>query len=321
MGTNVGTARLFRNASLGLLVAGTAAAAVAPAEARSETGGREQPGTESPSTQPIDVHKATEQALRKVAIARVTSGLTPAVGAARTTTATTSVRTPAAKSTAPHSTGSGAKAAARTYTVRRGDTLASIAQSQLGNERLWPAIFAHNRDREQPDGGRLTDPDLLRTGWTLELAVGHSAEGTHLVALRSTTAQTAVEAGRTQPRHRQSPHTATVKTRSEGAGAAFRGTTTGGSAQTIAESIVPSGQFGCFSEIISHESGWNVHAVNPGSGAYGLAQALPGWKMASAGSDWRNDATTQIRWALDYMDSRYGSPCDAWNFWQDHRWY
>jgi hypothetical protein len=43
--------------------------------------------------------------------------------------------------------------------------------------------------------------------------------------------------------------------------------------------------------------------------------------MASAGADWRDDANTQVRWALDYMDSRYGSPCDAWSFWQDHNWY
>ncbi|MBS2533414.1 hypothetical protein KGQ20_11590 [Catenulispora sp. NF23] len=94
-----------------------------------------------------------------------------------------------------------------------------------------------------------------------------------------------------------------------------------GSAQAIAQSMVPSGQFECFSNIIERESGWNVHASNPSSGAYGLGQALPGSKMASAGSDWEDNPTTQIKWVLSYMDSRYGSPCGAWSFWQSHSWY
>lgn len=92
-------------------------------------------------------------------------------------------------------------------------------------------------------------------------------------------------------------------------------------AQAIAKAIVPSGQYACFANIISRESSWNVHAVNPSSGAYGLAQALPGNKMATYGADWRNSATIQIKWALSYMTGRYGSPCAAWAFWQNHNWY
>jgi hypothetical protein len=94
-----------------------------------------------------------------------------------------------------------------------------------------------------------------------------------------------------------------------------------GSAYAIAQSMVPSGQFACFSNIIERESGWDVHATNPSSGAYGLGQALPGSKMASAGPDWENNPTTQIKWVLSYMNSRYGSPCGAWAFWQSHSWY
>jgi hypothetical protein len=56
-------------------------------------------------------------------------------------------------------------------------------------------------------------------------------------------------------------------------------------------------------------------------GATGLAQALPGSKMASAGSDLRTNPTTQIKWGVDYMKSRYGSPCGAWAFWQSNGWY
>ncbi|MFF2660184.1 transglycosylase SLT domain-containing protein [Kitasatospora sp. NPDC058032] len=93
------------------------------------------------------------------------------------------------------------------------------------------------------------------------------------------------------------------------------------SPQTIAAQIVPANQLNSFSQIIAHESSWNVTATNPSSGAYGLAQALPGSKMASHGSDWKTNATTQIRWALDYMNERYGSPNNAWSFWQTHHWY
>jgi hypothetical protein len=92
-------------------------------------------------------------------------------------------------------------------------------------------------------------------------------------------------------------------------------------AKALAESIVPSGEFACFANIISRESSWNIYATNPSSGAYGLGQALPGYKMASMGSEWRNSALIQIKWALSYMTGRYGSPCAAWTFWQAHDWY
>lgn len=93
------------------------------------------------------------------------------------------------------------------------------------------------------------------------------------------------------------------------------------SAQQVAQQLIPDpGQYAAFSEIISHESGWNPEAQNP-SGAYGLGQALPADKMASFGADWRTDPTTQIKWALNYMDTRYGSPEAAWSFWQQNHWY
>lgn len=92
-----------------------------------------------------------------------------------------------------------------------------------------------------------------------------------------------------------------------------------GDVQKLARSIIGSDtQFACFSNIIERESGWNVHATNPSSGAYGLAQALPGSKMASAGSDWRDNPETQIKWAIGYMNNRYGGICQAWSYWQAH---
>ncbi|MFE4516951.1 transglycosylase SLT domain-containing protein [Kitasatospora sp. NPDC056783] len=93
------------------------------------------------------------------------------------------------------------------------------------------------------------------------------------------------------------------------------------SPQALAARIVPADQLASFSQIISHESGWNVTATNPSSGSYGLGQALPASKMASAGADWKTNPSTQIKWALDYMNTRYGNPNAAWNFWQNHHWY
>ncbi len=91
--------------------------------------------------------------------------------------------------------------------------------------------------------------------------------------------------------------------------------------QSMAQSMVASDQYQCFSNIVDHESSWNYQAVNPSSGAYGLFQALPGSKMSSAGSDWQTNPATQIKWGLSYMNDRYGSPCDAWAFWQANNWY
>jgi resuscitation-promoting factor RpfB len=81
------------------------------------------------------------------------------------------------------------------------------------------------------------------------------------------------------------------------------------------------GQFSCLDALWTHESGWNVYARNPNSGAYGIPQALPGDKMASAGPDWPANATTQIRWGLTYIQGRYGSPCAAWTHEQRTGWY
>ncbi|MBF4616921.1 hypothetical protein ITJ44_02370 [Clavibacter sp. VKM Ac-2873] len=88
-----------------------------------------------------------------------------------------------------------------------------------------------------------------------------------------------------------------------------------GSAKGIARSILASqgmgdDEYACLDYLWTKESGWRVNAYNP-SGAYGIPQALPGSKMASAGADWQTNPATQITWGLGYIDSRYGSPCGA----------
>ena len=80
-------------------------------------------------------------------------------------------------------------------------------------------------------------------------------------------------------------------------------------------------QFGCLNSLWMRESKWSVHATNPTSGAYGIPQALPGSKMASAGPNWRTNAITQIAWGLGYIRARYGSPCGAWSHSEGPGWY
>ncbi|WEO78824.1 hypothetical protein BJQ94_07275 [Cryobacterium sp. SO2] len=80
-------------------------------------------------------------------------------------------------------------------------------------------------------------------------------------------------------------------------------------------------QFGCLVSLWDKESGWNVNAYNASSGAAGIPQALPGSKMASAGSDWATNAATQISWGLGYISGSYGTPCAAWAKSESVGWY
>ncbi|MDO5723729.1 MAG: G5 domain-containing protein [Flaviflexus sp.] len=80
-------------------------------------------------------------------------------------------------------------------------------------------------------------------------------------------------------------------------------------------------QFRCLDQLWTRESGWNYTASNPYSGAYGIPQALPGSKMASAGADWRTNPATQIAWGLNYIAGRYGTPCGALSHSHSVGWY
>lgn len=99
-----------------------------------------------------------------------------------------------------------------------------------------------------------------------------------------------------------------------------------GSAQAHAlEQVMARGwdqaEYGCLVALWNKESGWNHFALNRSSGAYGIPQALPGEKMASAGADWATNPETQIRWGLGYIEARYGQPCIAWAHSQQRNWY
>lgn len=80
-------------------------------------------------------------------------------------------------------------------------------------------------------------------------------------------------------------------------------------------------QFQCLVNLWNRESRWNYRSENRRSGAYGIPQALPGKKMASAGADWETNPKTQIDWGLGYISKRYKTPCGAWQHSEEVGWY
>ncbi|WBB78582.1 BTAD domain-containing putative transcriptional regulator [Micromonospora sp. WMMD882] len=56
-----------------------------------------------------------------------------------------------------------------THTVRRGESLSSIAKHRLGDRDRWDDIYALNLGTRFPTGGALTDPDVIHPGWVLDL--------------------------------------------------------------------------------------------------------------------------------------------------------
>ena len=143
----------------------------------------------------------------------------------------------------------------------------------------------------------------------------------HLVALAMAAPRRIVQAPKPRPTHAAAaPAPATRQP-----APAVAPPTPSGSAQQIAMGMLASygwssSQFSCLDPLWQRESGWNVYAGNA-DGAYGIPQALPGSKMATAGPDWQTNAATQIRWGLGYIQSRYGSPCAAWAHSQATGWY
>jgi hypothetical protein len=93
----------------------------------------------------------------------------------------------------------------------------------------------------------------------------------------------------------------------------------------IARALLPEygfseAEFGCLDSLYMSESGWDMHADNPTSSAYGIPQALTGGTH-DLPADYMTNPVSQIRWGLDYIRSSYGTPCNAWSFKQSHNWY
>lgn len=79
-------------------------------------------------------------------------------------------------------------------------------------------------------------------------------------------------------------------------------------------------QVACLDDLWIHESGFRADAVNSGSGATGIPQLLPSVHQVPA--NWP-DPQVQVKWGLEYIHGKYGTPCGAWSFEMSHypNWY
>ena len=84
-------------------------------------------------------------------------------------------------------------------------------------------------------------------------------------------------------------------------------------------------EFACLDALWTHESHWNMHARGPTEDV-GIPQAHEPVHNLSA--EFYTDRLVQIRWGLDYIEGRYGTPCEAWRMWRsratrlsDGRWH
>lgn len=176
------------------------------------------------------------------------------------------------------------------YVVQPGDYLSKIAPVY---GESWQKLYADNRDVVGSDPNLIFPGQVLKVGGKTVHVKGGSWNTRNT---RSSSRSTSPSSSPSVSRPESSPSTS--------------------SPEAAARAVFGSG-YGCAANIISRESGWSVTAENP-DGAYGLPQAYPAWKMASAGSDWRTNPLTQLRWMRAYVDERYGGVCAAWSYWEGH---
>jgi DNA-binding SARP family transcriptional activator len=89
--------------------------------------------------------------------------------------AATSAHLTAAVHALPADTSAGARESV--HTVVTGDSLYSIAKQDLGNGDQWPQLYKLNADKPQPDGEELTNPDLIRPGWSIRITAPATEPG------------------------------------------------------------------------------------------------------------------------------------------------
>lgn len=221
------------------------------------------------------------------------------------TTATRAQAAPAAHQMArkPVARHHATAAPARFYRVRPGDCLSGIGGRAHTNwQRIWRANLARIG----------ATPDLIQPGWVLRIpsAAAKLPPAPVLVSAPVITPLPQLRPRQIVPVPGPAPQVVAAPA---------------GSLQAYAQTLMSargwSGQWSCMNSLVMSESGWNIYATNPSSGAYGIPQALPGYKMSSAGADWATSGYTQLRWMVGYVAGRYGTPCSAWSFHLSHNWY
>jgi hypothetical protein len=242
------------------------------------------------------------------------------IAAGAFTVATAATATAATWPVAPSgSSGSSGPAAGRAHEADAGSLLTVTGQ------KLQMQAFEQSTASQALQAYELRDQ-------AAELSAAHwnaaRAQAAKKLAARKLAAQEAATAPANQNTATQNTATAqpTASAQPTPSAAASAVAVASGSPQQIAQAMLgsfgwSSSQFSCLDPLWAHESGWSVTAYNAGSGAYGIPQALPGSRMASAGPDWQTNAATQIRWGLEYIKGTYGSPCGAWDHEQATGWY
>ena len=79
-------------------------------------------------------------------------------------------------------------------------------------------------------------------------------------------------------------------------------------------------QFICLGKMWGRESAWDYTAESP-THDYGIPQRHMSHNTPQEIEDFLQNPFVQISWGLNYIEKRYGSPCQAWNFWQERNWY
>ena len=235
---------------------------------------------------------------RKIRLSRSKAIVIAAAGALSVATAAS-----AAAATSSHGTGGHAAGSDRPAEVAHEAT--GLPRLSVADQLARPVAEAENHQAENHQG----DATLAQ----------------HALRLRLTQTREAI-ARRQAARKRAAEVAASKAAARPGQTAAAAVPAASGSPRQIAQAMLgsfgwSSGQFSCLDPLWEHESRWSVTAANPGSGAFGIPQALPGSRMASAGPDWQTSAATQITWGLRYIRDTYGSPCAASSHEQATGWY
>ena len=79
-------------------------------------------------------------------------------------------------------------------------------------------------------------------------------------------------------------------------------------------------QYKCLGILWGKESAWNFQAESP-TQDYGIPQRHMRKNTQEEIDAFMQNPQTQIKWGLNYIEKRYGSPCEAWEFWSVNRWY
>jgi hypothetical protein len=185
--------------------------------------------------------------------------------------------------------------------------------------RASPLVNPDRQDFTSP--AKSAEPDIVRDSYTVTVPPPPAPKPTAAPKPADKVAPKPKAAAPAVPAVHAAPTAATAA-----APAPVTWDTSPGSAQSYAASKLSSygwgqDQMSCLVPLWNKESTWNYQASNPGSGAYGIPQSLPGSKMASAGADWQTNPQTQINWGLGYIKGSYGSPCGAWGHSQATGWY